>query len=117
MNKILLVEDDRSMQSLIKTLLEIEGYTVTVCDPLNEDVIEKSLHDTLPDILLMDVFLRRLNGIDLLKKLRINDQYRSVKIVMTSGMNVEEECRASGAQAFLLKPYMPEELIQILKHN
>jgi FixJ family two-component response regulator len=36
---------------------------------------------------------------------------------MTSGLNVEEECMESGANGFLLKPYMPDDLLDILKRN
>ena len=50
-------------------------------------------------------------------QLRENDETRDVKVVMTSGLNLELECKNHGADDFLLKPYMPDDLLTILRRN
>ncbi len=47
--------------------------------------------------------------------MRKDDLFKDTHVVMASGMSLKEECLAAGADAFLLKPYMPDELIQILQ--
>jgi DNA-binding response OmpR family regulator len=115
MKKIALIEDDRTMQALLKTLLEIEGYIVIQSEAGDEEGILKSLADSHPDILLLDVHLHNLNGISLLKGIRSDKRLNHLKIIMTSGMDLKDECKRNGADGFLQKPYMPEELIKILQ--
>jgi CheY-like chemotaxis protein len=52
---------------------------------------------------------------DILDTIRKQTELSDVRIVMTSGLNVKEECINRGANAFLLKPFMPDDLIRALK--
>lgn len=101
------------MVTLLKTLLEMEGFEVSALDP-EADVVQGVL-EAQPDILLMDVHLLRLNGIEELRKLRATPGGQSVRVLMTSGLNFKAECKAGGANAFLQKPFMPDELITTLR--
>ena len=112
MPKIMLAEDDLTMITLLKTLLSMEGYQVVALS-VDEDVVE-AVHRDPPDILLMDVHLPNANGLDVLDQLRRDEQTRDLKIVMTSGLNLELECQHHGADAFLMKPYMPDDLLSLL---
>jgi len=114
MPKILLADDDRTIISLLKTLLSMEGFQVVVLAGKGNDLVE-SVRREMPAIVLMDIFLGEENGIDLVRKLRQMPDLESTKVIMTSGMDLREECLAAGADDFLLKPYMPEELVQKLK--
>jgi DNA-binding response OmpR family regulator len=111
----MLAEDDPTMVTLLKTLLSLEGYQVIALD-VNDDVFEAALRDQ-PDVLLLDVHLPNANGLEVLAKLRAHDETKELSVVMTSGLNLEAECKQSGANDFLLKPYMPDELLTILKRN
>lgn len=115
MAKILLAEDDSTMVSLLKTLLKMEGYETVALD-VNDDVPQAVLRER-PDVLLMDVHLGRQSGIEIVESIRKNPQIADVRVVMTSGFNVKEECLRRGADDFLLKPFMPADLIGILKRN
>lgn len=113
--KILLFEDDRTMRSILTTLLQLEGFeVVSISFNPNVDYVQ-AVRDEIPDILLLDVHLRDLNGFDVLKNLRDDPTTRQTRIVMTSGMDLRDQCKAAGADGFILKPYMPDELIQTLK--
>ncbi|MEW6028772.1 MAG: response regulator [Chloroflexota bacterium] len=117
MLKVLLAEDDATMVSLLKTLLKMEGFEVVSLDS-DADVVD-AVRRERPDVLLMDVHLSDQNGLDVLKSLREaeGEEGNRVRVVMTSGLNVEQECRDRGADEFLLKPFMPDDLIAILKNN
>lgn len=103
------------MVSLLKTLLKMEGFETVTLDS-DADVVEAVFREK-PDILLMDVHLGRQSGMDIVASIRRDPQGAAVRVVMTSGMNVKEECLRHGADAFLLKPFMPDDLIGILKRN
>jgi CheY-like chemotaxis protein len=115
MSKIMLAEDDQTMITLLETLLGMEGYQV-VSLGVRDDVFE-SVRREQPDVLLLDVHLPHVNGLDVLEQVRGNDETKDLKVVMTSGLNVEDECLESGANGFILKPYMPDDLLGILKKN
>jgi CheY-like chemotaxis protein len=113
MSKILLAEDDHTMVSLLKTLLKMEGFDVVALD-VNADV-PAAVQRENPDALLMDVHLGRQSGMDIVKAIRSNPALADVRIVMTSGMNMKDECLKRGANHFLLKPFMPDDLLKVLK--
>ena len=115
MPKIMLAEDDRTMINLLQTLLGMEGYQVVALGE-DDDVFEAVRQDR-PDVLLLDVHLPNVNGLDVLAQVRSNDETTDLIVVMTSGLNLEDECIRSGANGFLLKPYMPDDLLDILKRN
>ena len=115
MTKVMLVEDDASMMYLLKTLLTLEGYEVVTLD-ITEDVINKARADK-PDVMLMDVHLAGKNGVDVLTDLRKKEDLKDVVVIMSSGMNMEYECKDAGANAFLLKPFMPDDLIALIKRQ
>jgi CheY-like chemotaxis protein len=93
----------------------MEKFKVTPWE-LGTDVIEQ-IHEEKPDLVVMDVNLNELDGIDLLRKIRADQKIMNVKVIMSSGMNYQEECKKEGANDFLLKPYMPDDLITAIKKN
>ena len=115
MYKILLIEDDATMRQLLKTLLELESYEVILAATNNDELLLKSIYDSKPDALLLDVHLRGINGIDILTKLRSDSELNTLVIIMTSGMDVADVCLRNHADGFLLKPYMPNDLLTMLR--
>jgi len=111
MTKILLCEDDPTMSTLLTTLLEYEGFVVLGdrnCVDFNE--LLEVIRQEGPDIILIDVHLRQLNGFDLLRMIRKDTEIVQPRILMSSGMDMAMESHVEGADGFLQKPYMPEEL-------
>lgn len=115
MPKVMLAEDDQTMVTLLETLLGMEGYQVISLGAY-DDVFESACKDR-PDVLLLDVHLPNANGLEVLAQLRAHEETEDLSVVMTSGLNVEDECIDNGANGFLLKPYMPDDLLEILKKN
>lgn len=113
MSKVLIAEDDYTMVSLLKTLLTMEGFEVVVLD-VHEDV-PSTVVQQKPDFLLMDVHLGGQNGMDIVENIRRDPSTTGVNIVMTSGLNMQDECLQRGADHFLMKPFMPDDLLGLLK--
>jgi DNA-binding response OmpR family regulator len=113
MAKVLLAEDDATMVSLLKTLLTMEGYEVLGLDA-NADVPD-AVQREKPDALFMDVRLGKQSGMEILEAIRKNKDISGVRVIMTSGLDVRDECVRRGANAFLMKPFMPDDLLRLLK--
>ncbi len=114
MRKVLLADDDFTMVSLLKTLLDMEGYQVMTLLDKPGDILD-NIREARPDILLLDVYLGDRNGMDLVHQIRQEPDLKNIRIIMVSGLDKTEECLAAGADRFLLKPYMPNELFEILR--
>ncbi len=115
MEKIMVAEDDQTMVTLLTTLLKMDGFDVVALDA-DED-IPAAVERHCPDILLLDVHLSNQNGFEVLDALRSTQVGARTQVVMISGLNVKEECLRHGADDFLLKPFMPDDLIQKLRKN
>jgi two-component system phosphate regulon response regulator PhoB len=102
------------MVSLLKTLLGMEGYQVETLLDKSGDMME-NIRESKPDIFLVDVFLGNRNGLEVVRELRRQPDLKDIKVVMASGTDKADECLAAGANAFLLKPYMPDDLIKLLR--
>ena len=114
MRKILLIEDDGTMSSLIKLLLEIEGYLVIDPSGMDVDFIQIACRE-MPDLILMDVNLGDQNGLDIIKKLREKAELKKTRVIMTSGMNLHLECLTAGADNYVQKPFMPDDLLNMIQ--
>lgn len=110
---ILIVDDDRTITGLLQMLLELDGFGVRVV-PNGERVLTEALNFK-PDVVLMDVHLADADGLEILRALRQNPELTGLPVIMTSGMDLEEQCKAAGADHFLLKPYPPDALTTMLQ--
>ena len=75
-----------------------------------EDIIE-TLCQEKPDLILMDVHLRHLNGFDIMESLRGESELSGTKVLIASGVELTNKSHQAGADGFILKPFMPDELI------
>jgi len=112
MPKVLILDDDHTFVRLTKTLLELAGYDV-VHDTQGRALIP-AVRSEKPDVILLDVFLEESDGLDLLVELRAQEDIADTRVIMTSGMDLGEKAAAAGADAFLLKPYEPGQLISTI---
>jgi two-component system, chemotaxis family, chemotaxis protein CheY len=113
--KIILCDDDPTMRSLLETLLGMEGYdAVPFIESTDEHFINYLIVEK-PQAVLLDVHLTYSSGIDLLVKIKQDDRLKDLLVLMSSGMDLKKECMEKGADGFLLKPYMPDDLISWLR--
>ncbi len=114
----MLIDDEFAVVDLLTTFLEMEGYDV-IPFSLNEDFLE-SIRRNHPDIILMDVYLRtspgnEKEGLQILDQIREDPELSDIKVIMSSGIDFHIQSEQAGANGFLHKPYMPEELINLIK--
>jgi DNA-binding response OmpR family regulator len=114
----MLVEDDPTMVELLSTLFQLEGFEVATM-PGEESILESVVRND-PDVIMIDVHLRlgggvEVSGFDLLKKIRAEETTREKKVIMSSGIDCRIKSREVGADGFILKPFMPDELINKVK--
>jgi CheY-like chemotaxis protein len=114
--KVMLIEDDHTMLSLLTTLMHFEGFeTAIIKNDESLDAMMEDIRQEMPDVILLDVHLRRVNGLNLLTAIRDDERTRQTGVILSSGMDVSQRCTELGANAFILKPYMPEDLLQMIR--
>jgi DNA-binding response OmpR family regulator len=108
----MVIENDPKMLSLLTTLLNLEGFAVK--SPANHSIEEliNAMVDERPEIALVDVNLNTGSGLDLVRAIRQNPEIKDTCVLMSSGLNLKKECTQAGADGFIMKPYMPDELIK-----
>ncbi|HLX96714.1 MAG TPA: response regulator [Verrucomicrobiae bacterium] len=121
LRKILVVEDDPDQLEAIRGNLKNAGFAIGTASN-GVDALVKT-RSVLPDLIVLDLMLPRLNGLDICRTLRENPATASIPVIMLTGMD-SYFTRVAGFEAginvFLTKPYLPEELIskveELLKH-
>lgn len=111
MPRILIVDDDRTTVSLLQTLLEMDGFDVVTA--VNGQMALQAADSTLPDVFLVDYHLSDMDGIELVGHLRSDSRFAQVPIVMASGLDKEDDALSAGANAFLIKPFEPDDLADL----
>ena len=117
MAKVMLIEDDDTMVGLLTTFLGIEGFDVVAY--LGDDEILAAIRAENPDVILMDVNLKNLgikiSGFDMLASIRADAGLAHMSVIMSSGNDYRIESKEAGANGFMLKPYMPDDLVNLIK--
>ncbi|HEX9596930.1 MAG TPA: response regulator [Anaerolineales bacterium] len=111
----MVLEDEPMLFELLHELLGLEGYQVT--SPKSLDNILAELSADRPDAMLIDVHLKDANGLDLLSKIRADQALKDLVVFLSSGSDYRQESLQRGADGFLMKPYMPEDLLTALKQK
>jgi two-component system phosphate regulon response regulator PhoB len=113
---ILLVEDEPGIQELLKFNLAQAGHSVTAAGDAEHAL--KFLKSTLPDVILLDWMLPGMSGIDLCKRLRSDERYQPIPIIMLTARGEERDKVLgldTGADDYITKPFSPRELVSRIK--
>lgn len=113
--KVMIIDDDPTMIVLLRTLLELEGLEVRIW--IEETDVIQSIKANDPDVILLDVFLKEQDGFEILRVIKGQPDLQGKHIIMSSGMDYQEKCLRNGANAFLLKPYMPDDLLNLIRQQ
>jgi DNA-binding response OmpR family regulator len=113
---VLVIDDDKSILRTFTRILQKAGYTVDVAET-GKEAIEK-VGNKIYDVALIDVRLPDMDGTDLLPPLRKKIP-NAAKIVITGFPSMDNGVKAldSGADAYLVKPLKPEELIAVIEEK
>ena len=113
---ILIVDDDARIREYVRVNLEMEGYTVREAGDADQGL--GVLEQESPDLILLDVMMPKVDGWEMLRRVRERQGVDTVPVVMYSGKVDEQSVRdaaARGAQGFIGKPFDPGQLIQRAK--
>jgi two-component system chemotaxis response regulator CheY len=115
--KVLVVDDALFMRSMIKDILKNSGKYDVVGEAVNgDDAIEK-FKELLPDLVTMDIVMPGMDGIEATREILKHDP--KARVVMCSALGQEPlviESIAAGARDFIVKPFSPEKVIQVMDH-
>ena len=109
---ILVVEDEEDIQELLRFNLEKEGFQVSTVGT-GEDGISQ-VREKTPDLVVLDLMLPGLNGLDVCRLLKGSAESKSVPVVMVTAKGEEADVVAGlelGADDYLVKPFSPKVLI------
>ncbi|BAU62707.1 multi-sensor hybrid histidine kinase [Stanieria sp. NIES-3757] len=110
--QVLLADDNADMRDYLTQLLSSQGYNVTVVG--DGMAALATVNQFIPDLVLTDIMMPRLDGLGLLQKLRENPATREIPIILLSA-RAEEETRIqgleTGADDYLIKPFSARELL------
>ena len=114
--KILLVDDEVDLVKTIKFSLELEGYKVLVSYN-GEDALNQARKE-IPDLILLDIMLPKLDGYKVCRLLKFDEQYKHIPILMMTAKTQEKDKlmgKETGANEYITKPFDMEELMEKVK--
>lgn len=115
--KILLVEDDSFLLSMYATKFELENFEVVTAED-GEKGVRVALKE-VPDIILLDVLLPKMNGFEVLKNLKANGATSNIPVILLTNLSQKDEVDrgiAMGAEDYLIKAhFMPSEVVDKIK--
>ena len=114
--RILVVDDSPTVRKLISSKLEKCGHEV-ICAVDGVDALEK-INDLVPDLILLDITMPRMDGYQVCKLIRSNDMTREVPVVMISGKDGffdKVRGKMAGTTGYITKPFGPETLMKTVE--
>lgn len=110
--KILVIDDEEHILELLKFNLELSGFDVCVSTEANQTI--ELIGREKPDLLLLDWMLPKISGIDILKKIRQDEDIYDLPVIMLTAKNMENDKIQGlnvGADDYITKPFSIKELM------
>jgi DNA-binding response OmpR family regulator len=117
MKKILFIEDESALQKTLGEILKQEGYEVTPA--LDGEVGLRLAKERKPDLILLDLILPKIHGIDVLRKLKKEKETEEIPVIVLTNLGEIEDINRAvelGATTYLVKAqYTLEEVVEKIK--
>ena len=113
---VLYVEDNEYNLKMVRQLLARTAYQLIEAKD-GELGVETALRE-LPDLILMDIQLPKLSGLEATRKLRADPKTTAIPIIVVTSFALsgdDQKAKDAGASAYLAKPYSPRELLQMIR--
>ncbi len=113
---ILYIEDNELNRKLVRGLLKATTYTLIAAND-GEAGVAKALAEH-PDLILMDIQLPKISGIEATRRLRADPATAATPIIAITSFALsgdEQKAKDAGATAYLAKPYSPRELLALIR--
>jgi DNA-binding response OmpR family regulator len=115
--KVLIVDDDAFLSGIYATKLELEGFGVVSARDGEEGV--KAAQKERPDLILLDVLMPKMDGFETLKRLKADDDVKSIPVIMLTNLGQKEDIEKGmqdGAVDYLIKAhFVPAEAVDKIK--
>ena len=113
--KIIIVDDDRETREMLMMALELEGYEVS--QAANGLRLISTLHVDRPDAVLLDVVMSWINGFELCRAVKKNEEFKDIPVIFISARKTQKDIdagMAAGAIDYFSKPINMERLLALL---
>ena len=113
--QILIVDDSNAIRQSMRYVMETAGYDVIEASNGKEAL---SAIQPQTKLVISDINMPEMNGIDLIKTLRCDGNYKTIPIIILtteSQENMKQKGKEAGATAWVVKPFPPEQLIAVIK--
>ena len=113
-NKILVVDDSKLMHKVYEVMLR--QYPLVYAVDGHDALRQLELHDDV-DLILLDINMPKMNGLELLAELRARDEWSSLPVIVITTEGKEEATQRgleAGAVAYIKKPFRSEEILEII---
>jgi two-component system, OmpR family, alkaline phosphatase synthesis response regulator PhoP len=114
--KILVVDDEENTRTLLKVTLGKHGYQVLTANDGQQGW--EILQSDKPDLLISDINMPVMDGIQLLKRVRENTELKNMPIIMLTAKSSDEEVLAGlsdGADHYVTKPFTPDQILLFVR--
>ncbi len=115
---ILIVDDEPEMVEFLEILLGHRDYH-TLSAYSGQECLQHARQES-PDLILLDLFLVDADGLDILRQLREGEKTAHIPVLVVSGRDdpqAKRESLEAGAEAYLLKPYQPQALLDKIEEH
>jgi DNA-binding response OmpR family regulator len=116
MKKILIVDDEQDIVESLKFVLESYDYTC-YCAYNGEDGL-KLAREIVPDLIILDVMMPRINGFKISRLLKFDVKYKNIPILMITARSQEEDKligEETGADEYITKPFDLDDVVKIVQ--
>jgi two-component system chemotaxis response regulator CheY len=116
MPTVLYVEDDQEQRSMMRVILRDQN--LTLLEAVNGQEALEKIERQRPDLILLDLFMPKVDGIGVLEAVKSNSDTYHIPIIVVSAWPTgdnRDRARKAGATDFITKPYDPFELVKIVK--
>jgi DNA-binding response OmpR family regulator len=117
LKKILIVEDNPDIRNILSMRITINGYQVITAEN-GQEALDKAKSEK-PDLLILDLMLPKINGFEVCRMLKFDDNYKQIPIIILSALDQQqdrEKATKSGADAYFIKPFDLELLLTKIKN-
>lgn len=115
---VLIVDDSNAMRAVIKKIIAMSGFKMDECWEAGsgKEALETLSHAWV-DVIISDINMPEMNGLELVGRLKSDELYKEIPVIMVSTEGSAERMREAfvrGAQGFIKKPFLPEDLRKAL---
>lgn len=114
---ILHVEDNPANRMIVRDLMHFRGYRVV--EAMDGEEALAAAERERPDIILMDVQLPRVSGLEAARRIKAREDLRHIPIVAVTSFALsgdEQKALAAGCDGYIAKPYKPRELLKLIQN-